>query len=87
MPIPGTWAPKCRAVEGPTQGHVVTRKQKVLNLSHLPILIVPCTHQSCLLPHHQGSREKGEGEGEGKGKEESLPPARSRLLSGQGKGL
>lgn len=55
------------------------------NASRLQSLVISCTRQSCLLPHHQ-RHKRGEGGGR-EGRQEPPPPtpARSRLLSGQGK--
>lgn len=62
---------------------------KVSNLFNLPILVIHSMSQSCLLPHHQRSKEEGEGEragrgGEGEGEEGSPPsPQQAPFWSGE----
>lgn len=57
---------------------------KVSNLFHLPILVIHSMSQSCLLPHHQRSKEEGEGErarrGGGRGGGEPPKPAAGSFL-------
>lgn len=83
MPIPRTRTLGYRVVEDLTQGHTVIRIHKVSNPSHLPIVIIHSTSQSCLLPHHQCSKGR-EGERKGKGEEGSPPsPQRAPFWSGE----
>lgn len=83
MPIPRTRMLGYSVVEGLTQGHTVIRIHKVSNPSHLPIVIIHSTSQSCLLPHHQCSKGR-EGERKGKGEEGRPPsPQRAPFWSGE----
>ena len=70
---------------GPNPRSHVHQVAQVSNPSDLPILIIHSMLQSCLLAHHQHSKE-GEGEGERKGVRREgppSPPAGSFLVRGK----